>query len=289
MKKANVNKRVIGVSRFSSTEHQTFLEKSGVETIKGDLLDMRFVMGLPEVKNVFYLAGTKFGTDGNESFTWAMNSFLPGLVAEKFRNSRIVAFSTGCVYPLVEINSGGSKESDTPNPIGEYAQSCLGRERLFEYGSRKNVTPTTIIRLNYAVEMRYGVLVDIASKVQNNEPVDVTMGYVNVLWQGDANNMILRSIQFCSSPAFHINVSGTERIPVVYVTKRMGELLGKEVKLKGVEADSALLVNVSRCRKLLGPAKIKPDQIIAWTANWVGNNKRLLGKATHFEVRNGKY
>lgn len=289
IEEANISKRVIGVARFSSAEHQTFLENSGIETIKGDLLDIEFVMGLPKVKNVFYLAGTKFGTDGNEPFTWAMNSYLPGLIVEKFKDSRIVAFSTGCVYPLVRINSGGSKESDLPDPIGEYAQSCLGRERLFEFGSLKNKTPITIIRLNYAVEMRYGVLVDIASKIKNNTPIDVTMGYVNIIWQGDANDMILRSILLCSSPAFHINVSGTEQISVAYASKKIGELLGKEVNLQGKEADSALLVNVSKCEELLGSTNIKLDKIIDWTANWVGNNKRLLGKATHFEVRDGKY
>ncbi|MEW2923129.1 hypothetical protein AB1A65_16790 [Muricauda sp. ANG21] len=289
IEEAKVKKRVIGVSRFTSTEHQLFLEKSGIETIKGDLLDIGFVMGLPKVKNVFFLAGTKFGTDGNEPFTWAMNSHMPGLIVEKFKDSRIVAFSTGCVYPLTAINSGGSKESDRPEPIGEYAQSCLGRERLFEYGSLKNKTPITIIRLNYAVEMRYGVLVDIATKIHRDEPIDVTMGYVNVIWQGDANDMILRSILFCSSPALFLNISGPEQISVAFVAKTIGTLLGKKVKLKGTEADSALLTNVSRCEELLGTTKVKLDKIISWTANWVGNDKRLLGKATHFEVRDGKY
>src|SRR5690606_28601073 len=211
---AGIEKRIIGVSRFSDREQQTFLEESGVETIKGDLLDRDFLDSLPEVDNVIYLVGTKFGTDGNESLTWAMNSFLPGLVAQKYKNSRIVAFSTGCVYPLVDITSGGSKETDSPEPVGEYAQSCLGRERLFEYGSIRNGTPVILIRLNYAVEMRYGVLVDIASKVYNQQPLDVTMGYANVIWQGDANEMILRSLQYCASPAMHLNISGTELISV---------------------------------------------------------------------------
>ncbi|WP_422350972.1 NAD-dependent epimerase/dehydratase family protein [Flagellimonas sp.] len=289
IKEAKINKRVIGVSRFSSQEHRTFLEESGIETIKGDMLDMEFIKNLPNVKNVFYLAGNKFGTEGNEPFTWAMNSYLPGLIMEKFKNSRIVAFSTGCVYPLVKINSGGSKESDKPDPIGEYAQSCLGRERLFEYGSVKNNTPVTIIRLNYAVEMRYGVLVDIASKVHKNESIDVTMGYANIIWQGDANDMILRSIMLSSSPAFHINVSGSEQISVAYVARTIGKLLDKKVKLKGAETDTALLVNVSKCEHLLGTTHVKPNKIVAWTANWIENNMPLLGKATHFEVRDGKY
>ncbi len=286
---AQAEKKIIGVSRFSSTEQQLFLEESGIETIKGDLLDFNFIKSLPQVKNVIYLAGMKFGTKGNESFTWAMNSFLPGLVVEKFKNSRIIAFSTGCVYPLVKITSGGSIESDIPGPIGEYSQSCLGRERLFEYGSIKNNTPIILIRLNYSVEMRYGVLIDIATKVHKNETIDLTMGYANVIWQGDANEMILRSIQHCTSPTNHLNISGYGLISIANVAKQFGELMGKEVKLTGSEAESALLVNTSKSVKLLGKPTISLDQIIKWTANWVGNNKRLLGKPTHFEVRDGKY
>lgn len=286
---AGVQKRIIGVSRFSASEQQLFLEESGVETIKGDLLNIDFINSLPEVKNVIYLAGMKFGTEGNESYTWAMNSFLPGLVVEKFKDSRIVAFSTGCVYPLVKIVSGGSKESDSVGPVGEYAQSCLGRERLFEYGSIKNNTPTVLIRLNYAVEMRYGVLVDIATKVNKEETIDLTMGYANVIWQGDANEMILRSVQYCNSPANHLNISGSGLISVAKVAKQFGEIMGKKVKFTGREADSALLVNVSKGHELLGVPKVILDQVIKWTAHWVGNDHRLLGKSTHFEVRDGKY
>ncbi len=286
---AGVQKRIIGVSRFSSPEQRTFLEESGVETIKGDLLDLDFIDSLPEVKNVIYLAGMKFGTEGNESATWAMNSFLPGLVVEKFKNSRIVAFSTGCVYPLVKIASGGSKESDSPEPVGEYSQSCLGRERLFEFGSIKNDTPVVLIRLNYAVEMRYGVLVDIATKVNNNETIDLTMGYANVIWQGDANEMILRTVRYCETPAKHLNISGSEVISIADIARQFGKIMDKEVKLTGVEADSALLVNVSQGHKLLGKPRVSLDQVLKWTADWVGNDHRLLGKPTHFEVRDGKY
>ena len=286
---AGVEKKIIGVSRFSDPEQRNFLEESGVETIKGDLLDLKFISSLPEEKNVFYLAGMKFGTDGNESFTWAMNSYLPGLVVQRFKSSRIVAFSTGCVYPLMQIDSGGSKETDSVGPVGEYAQSCLGRERLFEFGSIKNNTPVVLIRLNYAVEMRYGVLVDIATKVQNQETIDLTMGYANVIWQGDANEMILRSIQYCESPAKHLNISGSEVISVGKVARRFGEIMDKEVKFSGVEADTALLVNVSHGHELLGKPTMDLDQVINWTADWIRSNKRILGKATHFEVRDGKY
>ena len=286
---AGVEKRIIGVSRFSDTEQQSYLEESDIETIKGDLLDTDFIKSLPDVKNVIYLAGMKFGTDGNESYTWAMNSYLPGLVVDKFKNSRIVAFSTGCVYPLVKISSGGSKEFDSVGPIGEYSQSCLGRERLFEFGSLKNDTDVILIRLNYAVEMRYGVLVDIATKVKNEETIDLTMGHANVIWQGDANDMILRSIQLCTSPANHLNISGAETISVAHIAQHFGEIMGKDVKFSGKEADSALLVNVSKSHKLLGEPSVPLSQIIEWTGDWINKDHRLLGKATHFEVRDGKY
>lgn len=286
---AGVQKRIIGVARFSEPDQRAFLEESGVETIKGDLLDLDFINSLPEIQNVIYLAGMKFGTDGKESFTWAMNSYLPGLVVEKFKNSRIVAFSTGCVYPFVNVSYGGSRESDSPKPVGEYAQSCLGRERLFEFGSIKNNTPVVLIRLNYAVEMRYGVLVDIATKVRDQESIDLTMGYTNVIWQGDANEMILRTIQYCESPAKHLNISGAETISVRNVAKQFGEIMNKEVIFDEKEADSALLVNANQAHKLLGKPMVDFDQVIRWTANWMINNNRLLGKATHFEVRDGKY
>ena len=286
---AGVEKRIIGVSRFSDAAQQQYLEDNGVETLKGDLLDIDFIQSLPKIKNVVYLAGMKFGTDGNESFTWAMNSFLPGLVVEQFKDSKIMAFSTGCVYPLVDVNSGGSKETELPKPVGEYAQSCFGRERLFEYGSLKNKTEVILIRLNYAVEMRYGVLVDIATKIQNGQEIDLTMGYANVIWQGDANDMILRCMTMCESPANHINISGAEVISVGDVAKKMGELMGKEVKLTGKEASSALLVNVSNSHKLLGKPSVALEDVIKWTADWIGKEHRTLGKATHFEVRDGKY
>lgn len=286
---AGVEKRIVGVSRFSDMKMRLLLEDSGIETIKGDLVDHDFIQFLPELENVVYLAGMKFGTDGNESFTWAMNAYLPGMVADKFRKSRIVAFSTGCVYPLVDKSTGGSIESDPALPVGEYAQSCLGRERLFEFGSIKYNTQSILIRLNYSVETRYGVLVDIANKIQNNELIDLTMGYANVIWQGDANNMILRAFDHCQSPAVPLNISGPEILSVREVAIRMGELMGKQPQFKGEENPAALLVNCNKAYQLLGKPKISLDQVIHWTADWVGNKRRLLGKPTHFEVRDGKY
>lgn len=286
---AGVDRRIIGVSRFSSASSKTYLESQGVETLAGDLLDLQFVQSLPEVDNVVYLAGFKFGTEGNQPTTWAMNSYLPGLIADRFKNARIVALSTGCVYPLVPINSGGSKETELPLPIGEYAQSCLGRERLFEYGSQQHGTKVALIRLNYAVEMRYGVLVDIAQKVYAEETIDLAMGHVNVIWQGDANNLILRCLEHCESPANPINISGEETVAVADIATRFGELMNRTPKFSGTEANSALLSNVSKSKELLGPPSMPLDQVLQWTAQWIMEDKPLLGKATHFEVRDGKY
>ncbi len=222
---AGVKKRIYGVSRFRNQKEKKQIESFGIETIQGDLLDREFLESLPKVKNVFFLAGMKFGSEDNLSVTWAMNSFLPALVAEYFKDSGIVAYSTGCVYSLVSVESGGSVETDKPAPVGEYAQSCLGRERMFEYGSRKYNTPVSLIRLNYAVEPRYGVLVDIALKVKNNVPVDLEMGYFNVIWQGDANNAVLRSIGQAGSPATILNVSGTEMLSVKDVAEGIWKII----------------------------------------------------------------
>lgn len=286
---ANLTKRIIGVSRFSDEAARKFLEESGIETIKGDLVERDFIESLPEIENVIYLAGMKFGSDGNEPYTWAMNSYLPGLVADKFRKSRILAFSTGCVYPFVDIKTGGSKETDFVGPVGEYSQSCLGRERLFEFGSIKYGTPVALIRLNYSVEMRYGVLVDIATKVYNEEPIDLTMGYANVIWQGDANDMILRSLNLCKSPAKHLNISGPEMLSIRDVALKFGKLMGKDVLIKGSENSTALLVNCSEAYDLLGKPKVALDQVISWTANWIKKEKKTHNKPTRFEVRDGNY
>jgi len=286
---AGVNKRILGVSRFSDTANQNYLEAHGIETMAGDLLDQELLNKLPDFSNVVYLAGTKFGTQGNEAFTWVMNAYLPGLVAERFKSSRIVALSTGCVYPLVDVGSRGSLETDKPGPVGEYAQSCLGRERLFESGSKTHGTSVALIRLNYSVEMRYGVLVDIASKVDNAEPVDVSMGHANVIWQGDANNAILQSFQFCSSPAKHINITGPETVSIRDLANRFGEILNKKAIIVGEEQNTALLSDASWMFKELGHPSIQLEQVIEWTGKWIRSGRSILGKPTHFEVRDGKY
>ncbi len=286
---AGVSKRIIGVSRFRSEEEKKSIEKHGIEIIRGDLLDREFIETLPKVKNVFFLAGMKFGSEENLSLTWAVNSYMPALVVEHFKDSRIVAFSTGCVYPLVPVESGGSKETDMPNPAGEYAQSCLGRERMFEYGSKKNNTPVALIRLNYSVELRYGVLVDIATKVKNEEPLDLSMGHFNVIWQGDANDVVLRSLEIAASPAKVLNITGEEILLVRDVAREFGKLFGVEPKLVGKEADTALLSNSQYAFNLFGRPKVPISQVIRWIASWMKEEKKLLGKPTHFEVRDGKY
>lgn len=286
---AGVQKRIIGVSRFRSAEEIKNIERFGIEIIRGDLLDRDFISSLPKVKNVFFLAGMKFGSEDNLALTWAINSYLPALVAEHFKDSRIVAFSTSCVYPLTPVSLGGSKETDNPMPVGEYSQSCLGRERMFEYGSKKYNTPVSLIRLSYSVEPRYGVLVDIATKVKNEETIDLTMGYFNVIWQGDSNDVVLRSIDVAESPARVINITGEDVLHVREVAIEFGKLFGVEPKFAGKEAPTALLVNSQEAYNLFGRPKVPIAQVIKWSAEWLKDDKRLLGKPTHFEVRDGKY
>ncbi|PIF02059.1 MAG: epimerase [Draconibacterium sp.] len=287
--KAGVKKRILGVSRFRNQKEKKLIESFGIETIEGDLLNREFLESLPKVKNVFFLAGMKFGSEDNLSLTWAMNSYLPALVVEHFKDSRIVAYSTGCVYQLVSVESGGSLETDTPEPVGEYAQSCLGRERMFEYGSKKNETPVALIRLNYAVEPRYGVLVDIATKVKNKQPIDLAMGYFNVIWQGDANNMVLRALEHTASPAWVINITGSEILTVRETAQEFGKLFGVEPILVGEEAQTALLSNSQKAFGLYGSPKVPVSKIIEWIAYWIQEDRKLLDKPTHFEVRDGKY
>jgi nucleoside-diphosphate-sugar epimerase len=286
---AGINKKIIGVSLFESPEHREKIGKIGIETIHGDLLDAGFMKSLPQIRNVFFLAGMKFGSVDNLSLTWAVNSYLPALVAEHFNLSRIVAFSTGCVYPLVPVKSGGSKETDMPDPVGEYAQSCLGRERMFEYGSNKYKTPVSLIRLNYSVELRYGVLVDIALKVMNRLPVDLAMGYFNVIWQGDVNDVVLRSVEHAASPAWILNITGPEILSVREVALKFGKLFGLHVAFTGDEAETALLNNSQMAHRLFGLPRVSIDQVLYWIAGWLKEEGKILGKPTHFEVRDGKY
>ncbi len=286
---AGVQKRIYGVSLFESDQHRQKLDDIGIETIHGNLLDKDFIKSLPLVRNVFFLAGMKFGSEENISMTWAVNSYMPALVADYFRESRIVAFSTGCVYPLVPVESGGSKEDEIPLPLGEYAQSCLGRERMFEYGSKQYETEVSLIRLNYAVELRYGVLVDIGMKVKKLEPIDLSMGYFNVIWQGDVNDMVLRSLSICESPPKILNITGPEILSVREVALEFGKLFKVTPEFVNDEAKTALLNNSEQAFQLFGQPKVSTGQIINWIAGWLNEEREILGKPTHYEVRDGKY
>lgn len=289
IKEAGVSKKVYGASRFSSGGLREELERDGVHTLAVDLLDDPQLQALPDVKNVIYMAGTKFGTTGNEHFTWAMNSYLPGRVAEKYRNSRIVVFSTGNVYPLTPVLQGGATEQTTPNPNGEYGQSCLGRERVFEYFSHKYHTPITIFRLNYAIDLRYGILLEIARAVKAGQPIDITMGHANCIWQGDANEMALRSLLVCSTPPTVINVTGPETLSMRYAAEQFGLRLGREPVFTGKEADTALISNASKATRLFGYPRVTLLQMIDWIAEWVAADGITWNKPTHFQEREGKF
>ncbi len=282
-------KRVIGVSRFSSQGLQADLNQAGVETIACDLLNETELQALPDIPNVIFMAGRKFGSTGNEPLTWAMNTYMPGRVAEKYRNSRIVVFSTGNVYPLTPISHGGATEMHPVESIGEYAQSCLGRERVFEHASNQFGTPLAILRLNYAIDLRYGILLDIAEKVYYEKPVDVTMGSANVIWQGDANAVVLRALMHCQSPPMLLNLTGPEIVSIRWLATRFGEIFGKTPAFEGVEAETALLSNAARCHQLFGYPQMSLEQMVQWVAHWAEIGGTTLGKPTKFEVRDGKF
>ncbi|MYL53915.1 epimerase [Pontibacillus yanchengensis] len=284
-----LGKKVYGVSRFSSGSLQQELEAAGIETIAADLLKDEDLLSLPNVKNIIYMAGNKFGTTGNEHFTWAMNAFLPGRVAEKFANSRIVVFSTGNVYPLTSVRTGGAKETDAVGPVGEYAQSCLGRERVFTHFSHKNKTPMLLFRLNYAIDMRYGVLLEIAKKVNQNEPIDLSMGHANVIWQGDANRMALQSLLHCNTPPSMLNITGPETVSIKRLAEQFGELFQQEPVFVGEEQDTALLSNAAEAFRLFGYPYVSLQEMIEWTATWVINDGETINKPTHFQERKGAY
>lgn len=286
---AGVHRRVIGVSRFSDGHSEAALRRGGVETIRCDLLDPNQVALLPDAENVIFMAGTKFGTTGRESLTWIMNTVMPGVVARRFAGSRIVVFSTGNVYPLTPIDQGGARETDPTGPIGEYAASCLGRERVFEYCATAFHSPTIIARLNYAVELRYGVLVDLARTVWEQRPIDVTMGYVNVIWQGDACAMILRALEHASVPASIINVVGPETLSVRGIARRFGQLMNRPVEFIGEEAGDALLSNGMLGYERLGWPEVDHERMIRWIAEWVMGDGQCLAKPTHFQCRDGRF
>lgn len=286
---AGTKRRIIGAARFSRASEAAKLDAHGIETIKCDLLDPAQLEKLPDAPHVVYMAGQKFGTTGNQALTWAMNSFLPGLVCQRYKRSRIVAYSTGNVYAITPVTLGGSLETDEPGPVGEYSMSCLGRERIIEHFSRIHKTPTALIRLCYACEMRYGVLVDMAQRVLTEQPIDVAMGCLCMIWQGDANVMTLLSFDHVASPPFVVNVVGPEILSVRRLCDEFGELLGKKPRFAGAEAPDALLANGQKSARLFGYPRVSVGQVVRWTADWVKRGGESLGKPTHFETRDGKY
>lgn len=289
LREAGSTMRVTAVSRFSDPRVAARLEARGVTTHSADLLDDRCVRELPEAANILYLVGMKFGATGQEPLTWVMNSYLPGRIAERFRGSRIVALSTGNVYPLVPVGSAGCDEEHPVAPVGEYAQSCLGRERILQHFSIVNGTPVCLIRLNYAVEPRYGVLLDIARRVYAGEPVPVEMAYVNVIWQADANSVCFRALELCESPATVLNLTGPEILRVRDIGRHFADRFGREAQFSGTEGEHALLNDARRCHERFGPPHVSAADAMARVARWMEQGGRILGKPTKFEVSDGRF
>ena len=281
--------RIFGTDIHCEDLDADLMQAAGVEILCVNLLEPEDFATLPDAPNVIFMAGRKFGSTGQERLTWAMNVYVPALIAERYHNSRIVAFSSGNIYPFMPVITGGATEETAPSPLGDYAQSVLGRERMFEYFSARYGTPVTLLRLNYAIDLRYGVLVDIGSKVFEGRSVDVTAGAANVIWQGDVNSIALRSLAHCQSPPFILNVTGPETLSIRALAERFGEIFGKKPVLEGQEAPTALLNNAARCFRLFGYPSVAVDQMIEWTAQWIKMGGANLGKPTHFETRNGKF
>jgi nucleoside-diphosphate-sugar epimerase len=289
LERAGRDPRVFAVSRFSTLRDRGAFEQNGITTVACDLSDPVAVESLPEAPTVFYLAGVKFGTASAPDLLRKMNVEMPRIVAERFRSARIVAFSSGCVYPFVRPDSGGASEDTPPAPVGEYAASCLAREQAFAASSRQHGTQVALIRLNYSVEFRYGLLVDIAEKIIRGEPIDVTMGYVNVIWQRDAIDFSIRSLELAASPAVPINLTGPGVLSVRSLAGRLGELLDRPVLFTGQEEDTAWLNNATRVHQRLGLPEASLEQMLGWTAGWLRNGGETWGKPTNFERRNGQF
>jgi nucleoside-diphosphate-sugar epimerase len=282
-------RRVFAVSRFSSASARAQLERHGVEAIACDLTDRDAVRKLPDAPNVLYLAGHKFGTSDSPELTWVMNTLVPANVAERYAQSRIVVFSTGCVYALAPLDGPGSREEDALDPPGEYANTCVGRERVFTHFAKHHGTQVLMYRLSYAIDLRYGVLLDVAQKVARGEPVDVSMGAANVIWQGDANARAIQCLARVASPPVALNVTGLERIAIRDLAQRFGALLGREAKITGAEGRTAWVFDASRSYDWFGPPEVTMDEMIEAVVHWVKAGGATLGKPTHFETTDGKF
>ena len=286
---AGAERRVIAASRFSDPDIVSDLERAGIEAIRCDFLNREDVARLPGCENVLFLSGRKFGSSGRPDLTWVMNTVVPANVALHYRQSRFVAFSTGNVYPFVKAGTGGSVETDEPAPVGEYAQSCLGRERVFEYYSHEYGMPCLLFRLNYAVDLRYGVLVDIARKVRAGEPVSLTVGWFNTLWQGDANSYALRSLELAASPPKVLNVTGPGQISVREAAEFFGRAFGRKPLFQGEDSGQALLGDAALCHRLLGPPEVSLETLLEWVRHWTEIGGVSLNKPTKFEVADGRF
>ena len=288
---ADPDRRIVAVARFSEPGVREALERERIETVAADLLDRESVAALPDAPNVLFMAGRKFGSSGAEHLTWAMNALCPALVAERYREARIVAFSTGCVYPFWPVDAdSGPTESVAPNPpSGDYAWSCVARERAFEHGSAVHGTPGRLFRLNYAIDMRYGVLHDVGAKVLAGEPVDVAMGHVNVIWQRDANAWALRCLAHATAPTTPINATGLGTVSVRSLAHRFAERFDRPARIVGEESDTAWLNDASAAHAAFGPPEVGLEDLIDWTAHWLEHGGRSLAKPTHFEARDGRY
>jgi nucleoside-diphosphate-sugar epimerase len=293
-KRAAPGKRIIGVARFSEPSLVDVLQSQGVECIACDLLDRQALERLPNVadgvRNIVFMAGHKFGAADNASLTWMMNVGVPMMVAETFRSARIVAFSTACVYPFVDVDGPGANEATpaTP-PSGDYANSCVGRERMFEYGSRKYGTAGRAVRLSYAIDTRYGVLHDVATAVYGGVTLDLTMGHADVIWQGDANEQSLRLLAHCTTPTMPINITGPAHTSIRWLAEEFGRRMGRRPEFHGKEAPTAWLLDTSEAQRLFGRPSVPIDRMIDWVADWVSRGQPSLGKPTHFSTRDGKY
>jgi nucleoside-diphosphate-sugar epimerase len=283
------SRRVTAVSRFSSAAARHALEDAGVATLACDLLDRQAVARLPDAPNVLFMAGQKFGTDSAPAMTWAMNTIVPAICAERYAGARIVAFSTGNVYPLTPVAHGGARETDPVGPVGEYAASCVGRERIFELAADRDRTRVALVRLNYAVDLRYGVLTDLALKILRGEPIDLRMGYVNVIWQGDANRIAVECLPRATAPPFVVNVTGRGILSVRELATRLGENLGRPPIFRGDEASDALLSDTARMASVFAPPEVPLDWMLSWVTAWVSEGRPLLGRPTHFEERAGRF
>ncbi|HEY3268824.1 MAG TPA: NAD(P)-dependent oxidoreductase [Armatimonadota bacterium] len=281
--------RVLAAARFSNPAAAAALHSHGIETVAADLMNPQDVRLLPEVPSIIFMAGQKFGTADNPEQAWAMNTVMPAYVADRFAGVRQVIFSTGCVYPNVPAASKGSHETDDLGPVGDYSNSCVGRERVFTFFALKHRSPLSVFRLNYAIDLRYGVLVDIATKVLNGNPVDVTMGYANVIWQGDANARAIMCLEHAACPPFIVNVTGSRTLSIRRLAERFAELFDVEPNIIGEEAPEALLSDASRATNLFGPPSMPEDVMVEWVAAWLMRGGRTLNKPTHFERFDGKY